>query len=72
MTWLLRDPADWARQWGWVSRLRAERAANRLLALAEIMRDGLDADEVAEVWCQEAEAVAAYLLAPQKNRERVT
>ncbi len=57
---LIRDPADWARDAGWVSRIRAKRAADRLRALGSTIRDALN-DEGGELWAAELEEVAAYL-----------
>lgn len=53
---LTRDPAEWARESGWVSRIRAERAAERLTRLAFALEGQVD------VTCiEELHAVARYL-----------
>lgn len=64
---LIRDPADWARDAGWVSRIRAERAAGRLRDLASIIDGALDGDEGAAMWVAELKALATYL-APKKGQ----
>lgn len=62
---LIRDPAEWARDSGWVSRVRAERAAGRLLRLAEAVElDGTLGGD----WPAELRAVAKYL-APKRRGE---
>jgi hypothetical protein len=55
---LIRDPADWARDWGWVSPVRTKRAADRLRSLAEGLRDTYGEDDK---WAGELIGVAAYL-----------
>jgi hypothetical protein len=75
---LTRDPADWARQWGWMSPLRAARAAARLRTLAEgIVADLGDAemDKLTRTlglpwreWVAELESLAEYV--EPKNRWR--
>lgn len=63
---LIRDPAEWARQFGWVSGLRARRAASRLRDLAESIRNDDEGAEHHETWARELESVAKYL-APKKH-----
>lgn len=67
MNGLTRDPAEWARDWGWVSRVRAKRAAKRLLAVAEQLdlAFGAEPDDGIEAWIAELRSVAKYL-APEK------
>lgn len=58
---LIRDPADWARDAGWVSRLRADRAAKRIRDIADGIDFALDCDETGQEWVAELRAVARYL-----------
>lgn len=60
---LIRDPADWARSWGWVSRLRAARAATRLRNLADDLERSPGGEEW---WVQELLSVANYLSPKEK------
>lgn len=64
---LIRDPADWARDWGWVSRVRRDRAVARLRELAEAMRG--TGDEGAVAWAAELEDVARYLTKNTRKRK---
>lgn len=65
---LIRTPESWATDHGWVSRLRAKRAAARLRDLGRIIDGALNADEDEGVrmWIDELEEIAAYL-APEKT-----
>lgn len=46
---MIRDPADWARDWGWVSRQRAVNAARKIDTVADAIEGALD-DEGADMW----------------------
>jgi hypothetical protein len=39
---LIRNPEDWARDWGWVSRRRALNAAARIGKVADALEEDLD------------------------------
>lgn len=58
---LVRDPADWARDNGWVSELRAGRAASRLIALASEIEDDVWPGSDESRWAIELRDVARYL-----------
>jgi hypothetical protein len=66
MAGLIRDPDDWARQWGWVSRRRAEHAAARLRELGRVIEETLgdEDDGAGPIWRAELEKVARYLAPP--------
>jgi hypothetical protein len=67
---LIRDPDDWARDHGWVSRLRAVRAANRLRHIANVIDSTLgDEAEVVE-WGKALREVARYLAPVDTPAER--
>ena len=56
------SPAEWARESGWVSRVRAERAARRLLDLADAIEGALGSDEEDNAgWPDSLRATAKYL-----------
>lgn len=59
---LFRDPAEWATDWGWISRRRAVNLAAKINGLAEVMED-TGADEA--LWAQELRKIAKTL-APAK------
>ena len=68
---LIRDPADWAREQGWVSRLRAERAAKRLDHIAQVISDTLgDEDDLGEIWADSLIEVANYLAPKRAGAKR--
>lgn len=71
MNGLTRDPADWARDWGWVSRVRAKRAATRLLNVAEGIENALGTDdEGAQYWVGELRSIAKYIAPAQTPAEQ--
>lgn len=66
MNGLIRTPESWARQWGWVSRRKAENRARELRELATRMRmrAGLTGDESALAWARELDKIARRLAPP--------
>jgi hypothetical protein len=58
---LIRDPAGWARDWGWISPKKAANDASALRQLAQVMRGSMDGDEGVEVWARECERIARRL-----------
>jgi len=61
---LIRDPEDWARDWGWVSRRRAVNLAAKIENVAVAIEGSLD-DEGAQVWVKELRSIGKTL-APAK------
>lgn len=64
---LIRDAADWARDWGWVSPRIAKNQADRLREIALVIKGALD-DEGADLWAREIERVARKI-DPTPKRE---
>jgi hypothetical protein len=63
---LIRDPADWARDWGWISNRRAKTLAVKLRAVNEAMEGALQGeygtnDEGVKMWTKEIERIAKVL-----------
>jgi hypothetical protein len=63
---LIRDPADWARDWGWISNRKAKNLAAKLRAVNEAMKAALEGeygvgDEGVEMWTKEIERIAKLL-----------
>ena len=54
---LFRDPADWARDWGWLSPKKAENRASELRDIARAIEGALD-DEGAADWVRSIREVA--------------
>lgn len=57
---LFRQPDDWARDWGWVSRRRALNLAAKLDAIAEAIEGALD-DEGGQIWASEIRKIKRSL-----------
>ena len=55
---LIRDPAEWASAWGWISRLRAERIARDLRVLASEIENSAMGDPAAKRWASEVRKIA--------------
>lgn len=69
---LFRDPADWAREGGWVSRRRAVNLRRKLDAIAEGIEGAMYGDEGAELWAQEIRKIASDLAPKTTPAERAT
>ena len=67
---LFRDPEDWARDHGWVSRRRALNARRKLDLLADAIEGALDGDEGAQDWCRYIRKIAADLAPRTTPAER--
>lgn len=61
---IVRDPAEWARDWGWVSRRRAVNLAKKIDAVADAIDGSLD-DEGAAVWVSELRQISKSI-APEE------
>jgi hypothetical protein len=62
---LIRDPAEWAREFGWISRRRAENMARDLFSLAGQIEG---ADPPQPGWAKELRRIAKKL-APTRGRD---
>lgn len=67
---LIRDPAEWARDWGWVSRRRATNIAARIENVALVIEGALYGDEGAEMWAKELREIAKTLAPPMTPAEK--
>lgn len=72
---LIRDPADWATDWGWVSRRRAQNIAAKLEELARTMEETIPSEDpnepdVGEIWAKYVRDIARKLAPPQTPAER--
>lgn len=63
MNGLMRDPAEWAAESGWISPRKARNDAAKLRELATTMRDTFSDDEggAVEFWARECERIAKRL-----------
>ncbi len=66
---LIRDPADWARDCGWVSRLRAQNLAAKIDNVAAAIEGALD-DEGADLWVKELRQISKTLAPAKVPAER--
>jgi hypothetical protein len=66
---VIRDPADWARDWGWVSRQRAVNAARKIDAVANAIEGALD-DEGADLWVGALRKISRDIAPSQVPAER--
>lgn len=55
---LFRDPADWARDWGWLSPKKAENRAREVRDVADAIERTLGDDEAAAIWCPALRKIA--------------
>ena len=65
---LIRNAADWARDWGWVSPRKAENRARELRAIADAIDGALEGDDGAAEWVRAIRSIAAKI-DPVKTRE---
>lgn len=58
---LIRDPADWAREAGWINRRKAENIATKLCLLALTMENAMPGDSAVVAWAKEVRQIAKLL-----------
>ena len=67
---LFRDPEEWARDWGWVSRRRALNMRRKLDQIAEGIEGAMDGDEGAMEWARDIRKIGAALAPRTTPAER--
>ena len=67
---LFRDPADWARDHGWISRRRALNVRRQLDQIAEGIEGAMHGDEGAMEWARDIRKIGASVAPRTTPAER--
>jgi hypothetical protein len=63
----IRDPAEWAREWGWISRRKALNIDLALRSLAAEIENAAEGDHAAAGWARDIRRISKRVAPPRRQ-----